>query len=127
MDPRTLDQRLRFTIDWWAEWSKKIAYDAKNRAEVVRSARYDTGAFDVRASFWDNTATVVPSCTPHRANSARASSNWCFRRFFSALILSFWASSSCFSSSCRARSARYHPPRVEPRGHLEGHRRHQRR
>jgi GH15 family glucan-1,4-alpha-glucosidase len=37
-DSRALDQRLKYTLDWWSEWSKKIAYDGKNRAAVVRSA-----------------------------------------------------------------------------------------
>jgi GH15 family glucan-1,4-alpha-glucosidase len=38
IDPRALDQRLENTLDWWSDWSRRIAYDAKNRAEVVRSA-----------------------------------------------------------------------------------------
>jgi GH15 family glucan-1,4-alpha-glucosidase len=38
IDPQILDRRLQFTIDWWREWSGKIAYDAKNRDQVVRSA-----------------------------------------------------------------------------------------
>ena len=38
LGPRTIDHRLRFTIEWWRQWSKKIAYDAENRGMVVRSA-----------------------------------------------------------------------------------------